>query len=194
MLGAVDPIGMRQFIDAPELQDSDEGLMLSSMRNQLVVAIYPDRAIFRDASGEVPTRDDFPARIASLAEYIAGISDLDYESVEIDFVIEASSNGEELPSAAILDRFVRSDVLRDTDKEAIGATVRLWYVASDRRYEIRIEPRGNEYDGNDYFAHIEVHIFLGGETPSEEWLTRTLRDEYSHFITTLSEILELRDG
>ena len=194
ILGAADPIGIRQFIDAPEPQESNEAFVLSSMRNQLVVAVSPDRVIFRDASGETPTRADFPGRISRVAEYIGGISNLEYTSVDLNFVVEASSGTVEMPSESIQRRFVRGDVLMDTENEVIGASVRLWYVARERRYDLRIEPLGNDYDGSEFFAHLKVHIELETQTPSEEWLSRALSEEYDYFITTLTEILEPGEG
>ena len=189
LLGA-DPIGLNQIIDAPEPRQSNDSLVLSSMRSQLIVTIGPNRIQFDDASGQQPTREDFANRVSQAAEYIRSLSDQVYTAVGLNFDIEWEPDHEDLPSKVMLDRFVKESTLHESGYDAIGASTRLWYVARDRIYDLRIEPRGNQYDGRNYFAHLNVHIRLEGETPPAEWHSQALKEEYRDFLRVLREALQ----
>ena len=188
LLGA-DLIGLGQIIDAPEAQQSPEGLAILSMRNQLTVTISPNRLVFGDASGEEPAREDFPRHVAEASDYIGSLSNQVYVAVGLNFDIESNPLDDELPSHAILNRLMKGEVLNNAGYDAVGASARLWYVARDRRHDLRIEPRGYQLDGSDYFAHLNVHIALGNEMPSEEWLSQALNEEYSDFKRVLQKVL-----
>ena len=193
LLGA-DPTGLTKFIDAPELRESSEGLILSSMRNQCTITIRPNRLDFDDGSDEIPVRTDFPDRAARIAEYIGKQSNQSYAAVGLNFDIEVESEDEELPSKVLLSRLVKEDALGDTGYDIIGASARFWYVVRDRRCDLRIEPRENRYEGRNYFAHLNVHIDMGNEVPSKEWLSQALEQEYLDFIRVLTKILKTRKG
>lgn len=189
LLGA-NLVGIGQFIDAPEAQQSPEGLVMISMRNQLTVTISPNRLVFGDASGEEPAREDFAPRVAQASDYIGSLSNQVYGAVGLNFDIEFKAVDEELPSHAMLNRHMNSEVLKDTGYDTIGASTRLWYMARDRRHDLRIEPRGNQYDGTDYFAHLNVHIELAKEMTPDGWLSNALNEEYSDFKSVLQKVLE----
>lgn len=194
LLGAIDLTGLSQFIDAPEVRQSSDGVILSSMRNQLTVTVRQNRLDFDDGSAEVPVRTDFSDRAAQIAAYIGKQSNLSYSAVGLNFDIEVESEDEELPSKMLLSHLVKEDALGDTGYDIIGASARFWYVVRDRRCELRIEPRENRYEGRNYFAHLNVHIDIGNEVPSAEWLSQALDQEYQDFIRVLTEILKPREG
>ena len=176
------------------MRESSEGVVLSSMRNQFTITIKPNRLELDDGSDEVPVRTDFPDRAARIAEYIGKQSNQSYTAVGFNFDIEAESEDEELPSKVLLSRLVKEDALGDTGYDIIGASARFWYVVRDRRCDLRIEPRENRYEGRNYFAHLNVHIDMGNEVPSTEWLSQALEQEYRDFIRVLTEILRPRKG
>ena len=134
---------LREFIDAPAVQESPNGPVLLSMRNQLTLTITPSILAFHDVSGEAPAREDFPGRVAQVAGHIGGRSHLTYSMVGLVFEIESKFEEEELPSQAMLRRFVREEALEGTGYTTIGASVRLWYVASERIHGLRVEPKGD---------------------------------------------------
>lgn len=189
LLGA-DLVGLGQIIDVPAAQPSPEGLTILSIRNQLAVTISSNRLEFSDASGEEPSRKDFARRAVQASEYIGSLSNQAYSAVGLNFDIEFNAFDEELPSNTMLNRLIRGDVLSNTTYDLVGASARLWYVARDRRYDLRIEPRGNQYDGTDYFAHLNVHIVLGDEPFAEERLSQALNEEYTDFKRVLQKVLE----
>ena len=190
LLLGTEMVGLSQIIEAPEPRQSLDGIVLSSMRNQLTVTISPNRLVFVDASGGAPARTDFPARVAEAAEYIGRQSDQSYSAVGLNFEIELEAEDEELPSRVMLFRLVKEDALAGTGYEAIGASARLWYVARDRIHDLRIEPRGNQFDGREYFAQLSVNMALEVEGDSGEWLSQALNEEYSDFRRVLTEVLE----
>ena len=192
LLGA-ELTGLSQIIDAPEPRPSPEGVILSSMRNQLTVTINSNRLVFGDASGEEPAREDFPGRVAQAAEYIGRQSSQIYTTIGLNFEIESESDDKELPSHVMLDRLVREDTLNDTEYDLVGASARLWYVAHDRLHDLRIEPRGNQYDGLMYFAGLSVRIMLEDKWPSAEWLSQALNEEYGDFERVLTKVLEPKE-
>ena len=192
LLGAIDLTGLSQFIDAPEVRQAADGFILSSMRNQLTVTVRQNRLDFDDGSAEVPVRTDFSDRASRIAEYIGKQSNLSYAAVGLNFDIEVEPEDEELPSKVLLNRLVREDALGDTGYDIMGASARFWYAARNRRCDLRIEPRENRYEGRNYLAHLNVHIELGGEMPSAEWLSQALDQEYRDFIRVLTEILKPR--
>ena len=163
------------------------------MRNQFTITIRPNRLDLDDGSDEVPVRTDFPGRAARIAEYIGKQSNQSYAAVGLNFDIEMESE-DELPSKVLLSRLVKEDALGDTGYDIIGASARFWYVVRDRRCDLRIEPRENRYEGRNYFARLNVHIEIGNEVPSAEWLSKELDQEYHDFIRVLTEILKPREG
>ena len=193
LFGATDLTGLSQFIDAPEVRQLSDGFALLSMHNQITVTIRPNRLDFDDGSAEVPVRTDFPDRAARIAEYIGTQSNRNYAAVGLNFDIEAEPKDEELPSKVLLSCLVKEDALRDTGYDIMGASARFWYVARDRRYDLRLEPRDNLYEGRNYLAHLNVHVELGGEMPSAEWLSQALEQEYQDFTRVLTEILKPRE-
>ena len=194
LLGAIDLTGLSQFIDAPEIRQSADGFILSSMRNQLTVTIRQNRLDFDDGSAEVPVRMDFPDRAARIAEYIGKQSNLSYAAVGLNFHIEVGSKDEELPSKVLLSHLVKEDAFGDTGYDIMGASAKFWYAARDRRCDLRIEPQENQYAGRNYLAYLNVHMEVGGERPSADWLLQALDQEYRDFIRVLTKILKPRGG
>ena len=194
LFGATDLTGLSQFIDAPEVRQLSDGFALLSMHNQITVTIRPNRLDFDDGSAEVPVRTDFSSRVVQIAEYIGRQSNRSYAAVGLNFDIEAEPKDEELPSKVILNRLMKEDALGDTGYDIMGASARFWYAARNRRYDLRFEPRESRYEGQNYLAHLNVHIELGSEKPSTEWLSQTLDQEYRGFIKVLTEILKSREG
>ena len=192
LLGA-DPIGLQQFIDAPQPGPSASGgIVITSMRNQLIVNINQNVLEFDDGSDEIPSRPDFAERVAGAADYIARQSNQSYTAIGLNFQIEAASADGELPSEAVLRHLVRIDRLTGSGLDAIGASARFWYTSDIKRYDLRIEPRGNQYESRNYFAALNVHMSLEGKTPSHDWLSDALVAEYKEFVNTLIQILEER--
>ena len=184
--------GLHQFIDAPAVQQSPDGPVLLSMRNQLTLTITPSILAFGDASGDAPARADFPGRVSRVADYIGNQSHVAYSRVGVVFDIESKPADEALPSQAVLSRFVREEVLEGTGYAAIGASARLWYLARDRLHGLRVEPKGDQPDSGDYYAHLDVQVNLKDELPSTEWLSQTLDEEYRDFLRVLDEVLRPR--
>lgn len=182
--------GLRQFIDAPAVQQSADGPVLLSMRNQFTLTVTPSILAFRDASGEAPAREDFPGRVAKVAGHIGNQSHLTYSMVGLAFEIESKLADEEMPSQVMLRRFVREEALNGTGYTAVGASVRLWYLARDRIHSLRVEPKGDQHGSRDYFAHADVQMELRDELPSAEWLSQLLNEEYRDFLTVLDGILK----
>ena len=151
------------------------------MRNQLILSVGSNKLQFADHSGHVPARDDFPIRVAHAAEYIGTASNHVYTAIGLNFEVEAKSAGEELPSQALLQRFVKEEALKGTGYDAVGASARLWYAAHDRIHDLRIEPRGNLYDARTYYAGLSTQIVLEGVLPSPEWLSHLLKEVYDDF-------------
>ncbi len=149
---------------------------------------------FDDGSAEMPVRTDFPSRVVRIAEYIGNQSKRGYAAVGLNFHIEAEPEDEELPSKMLLRCLVQEEVLGDTGYDIMGASARFWYAARDRRYDLRIEPRENLYEGRNYLANLNVHIKLGDEIPPAEWLAQALDQEYHDFIRVLTKILKPREG
>ena len=181
--------GLGQFIDAPAVQQSPDGPVLLSMRNQFTLTITPSILAFGDASGDVPARADFPGRVARVAGYIGNQSHVAYSMLGLVFDIESEPADQDLPSQAMLRQFVREEALRGTGYAAIGASVRLWYVARDRIHGLRVEPKGDRHDSRDYYAHLDVQVELNDESPSAEWLSHALNEEYIDFLRVLDQVL-----
>ena len=81
--------GLGQLIDAPTVQQSPDGPVLLSMRNQFTLTITPSILAFGDASGDVPARADFPGRVARVAGYIGNQSHVAYSRAGFVFDIES---------------------------------------------------------------------------------------------------------
>ena len=193
LLLGTEMVGLSQIIEAPEPRQSLDGIVLSSMRNQLTVTISPNRLVFGDASADEPARADFPARVAEAAEYIRRRSDQSYSIVGLNFAIGFEPADEELPSKTMLSWLVKAGALAGTGYNAIGASARLWYVARGRIHDLRIEPRGDQFDGREYFAHLSVNMALEVEGDSGEWLSHALNEEYNDFRRVLTEVLRRRE-
>lgn len=192
LLGA-NLVALGRIIESPEPLPATTGSILMSMRNQLTVSIESNRLQFVDGSGDKPVRVDFPDRVHRAAEYIGRQSDQIYSAVGLNFDIEAAAVSGELPSKAILDCLARRDAFEGTRYDVAGAATRFWYGRRGRRYDLRVEPRENQHENETYFAHLNVHVELGREMPSQEWLSQTLYEEYVDFMQTLTRILKSRE-
>ena len=182
---------MSQLIDFPEPLDVSPGqLVLSSMRNQFTATVSTGALQLEDGSAETPVRADFPERAARVAEHVLTQSGISYAAIGLNFAIEVEPADEALPTAAVLDRLVKGNALENAGYEPIGASARFWYVAHNRRYDLRVEPRGNQPDGRNYFAHLTVHMDLAGDAPSAEWLSQALTEEYRNLVRVLTDILK----
>ena len=191
LIGA-NPSVLNDIIDTPEPLPSPTGITLSSMRSQLTVDISPNRLAFADRSGENPTRVDFPARVASVAEYVGRQSDQIYSAVGLNFEIEWKPDDERLPAKVMLGRIVNDDALLSTGYDIVGASVSLWYIARGMRHHLRVEPKGNQYDALNFYANLNIHVNLENQIPSAEWLSRALDEEYKDFTKVLTEVLTPR--
>ena len=188
LLAGANPSGLDKIIEDPDAQQTPDGLVLSSMRNQLVVTISTNRLHFEDRSEYLPSRQDFAARVTGAADFIGRSSGQAYSAVGITFEIEAKPDTNVMPSQNMRDIFIKPDLLAGTKYNLIGASARLWYSADDRTYEFRLEPRGNQLSAGNYFAHWYVGVLLPGTAPSQAWMSRILDEEYEAFKTLLSEI------
>lgn len=187
LVGIADGIALGQFIDAPEVQQSAEGVVFSSMRNQLKLTVSPEKLTFEDGSEGTPVRNDFPHRVAGAAKHISETSGLPFAAIGLTFEVEARSAGDSLPSNAILQGLIKKGIV--SRYGAIGAAVRLWYIAGGLMHSLRLEPRGNQLEGSPYFGHVHVHVELV-ETPSGSWLSGALEEAYGDFTRVLTNILE----
>ena len=185
---------MNDIIDTPEVLPSPNGVILLSMRSQIAVDIRTSRLEFSDRSAEKPNRTDFPTRVALAAEYIGKYINQNYAAISLNFDIEWDSDDKELPTEVMLGRIVKEDVLDGTGYNVIGASTGLWYVARARRHYLRIEPSGNLYDAQKYYANLNVQINLETETSSVEWLSQALDEEYADFIRVLAVVLASKKG
>ena len=194
LLGA-GPEGLGQFIDDPEVQPSSDGPpVFVSMRNQLTLLIAPSILVFRDASGEAPSREDFPGRVARVAEHIANVSRLSYDKIGMRFEIESKPADEELPSQAMLRRLVRREALKGMGYDVIGASARVWYMARGCLHSLHIYPGENEHDSKDYTAHLAVQFELKTASPFAAWLSQALDEEYLDFLKVLGQVLSPMEG
>ena len=190
MLG-VDPSILNDIVDAPDILPSANGAVLSSMRSQLTVAIdfNNNRLEFSDRSTQIPNRADFPARVAMATQYISKQINQSYAVIGFNYEIEWHSEGIERSSSTILEKVVKHDVLKQPLHNVLGASARLWYVLHDKNCDLRIEPRGNQFDAPTFYANLNVYTNLDSEVPSEEWLSQALKQEYQDFLRVLSDIL-----
>ena len=187
LVGIADGIGLAQFIDAPEVQQSPDGVVFSSMRNQLKLTVSPEKMIFEDGSDESPAREDFPHRVAGAAKHVSETSGLPLAAVGLTFEVEAKPADGSLPSNAILHGLIEKGTV--SRYGAVGAAVRLWYIAGGRTHSLRLEPRGNQLDGFPYFGQIHVQVELA-EAPSGSWLSQNMLEAFDDFKRTLTDILK----
>ena len=182
----IDPL--TQIIEMPDIQQNPDGIVLSSMRNQLVATISPTRLQFQDRSQEQPARPDFPNRIVRVVDVFRKSVDLTLTAVGIVFEVHAGSDNATLPSQE-LQSFVKDDVFVGTRYDLMGASMRVWYTHGGRQYDLRVEPIGNQYEGREYFVRLHTHIPLSPPSNmSEEWLSEALRKEHNDLRSVLTRI------
>ena len=172
----------------------DDPPILVSMRNQLTLLITPMILVFRDASGEAPCREDFPWRVAQVAEYIAIESGLGYEKVGFRFDIECKQDVGEAPSKAMLSRLISGKPLKRLGYGVVGASARLWYEARNSLHNLHIEPKEDEVDSQEYTAHLAAEFEISSISPLSEWIQLTLHEEYQDFLKVLDEVLGSKEG
>ena len=83
---------------------------------------------------------------------------------------------------------MKGNLLQSTQYAATGAAARLWYTDGKSRYDLRGEPMENQYDGTDFYAHLNVHIALRPETPNPDWILQALHTEFDAFKAVLAWI------
>lgn len=179
---------LTQIIEMPDVQQNPDGFVLSSMRNQLVVNINPARLQFQDRSQEEPARPDFPARVLQTVDFFRNSIGFSLTAVGIVFEVRANSGDARLPSEE-LQTIVTHDLFSGTRYKTIGASLRTWYAHDVRQYDLRVEPVGNQFEGQGYFGRLHVHIPLRGNDEAQvDWLSQALRKEYNDFKTVLTRI------
>lgn len=187
----IDQQAVNRWIELPVVQNKPQGVEFSSMRNQFVATINPTRLEFVDRSQEEPTRPDFPNRVTGIGDYIRNSWNLTFAAVGITYEIAAGSNSDNLPSQELL-TFLNDDLFEGTRYDTIGASLRVWFESGGRSRDLRVEPAGNQFEGQTYYGRLHVHIPLAPETKvNEEWLSQTLRSEYNDFKRVLERINRL---
>ena len=194
LLGA-DLGGLSQFIDDPEVLTVPGGTtVFVSMRNQLTLVVAQSLLVFRDSSGDTPSREDFPRRVAKVAEHFADVCQIGYDKVGIKFEIEFKRDDGELPSRVLVQRVVKKKVLGEIGYDLIGASGSMWYEARGFLHHLNVGPKGSEVESHEYSADLGVEFELGRMPPSSEWLSRSLKEEYIDFLRVLGQMLNPKEG
>ncbi len=186
----IEPQTLSSYVEIPNIKSNQDGLTLSSMRNQMVATMNLPRLEFQDLSHEEPARPDFPFRVSGIMDQLRASNDFAVEAAGITFEAraDADSGDAELPSQDMR-CFLKEDLLVGTRYKTAGASLRFWYSHDVRLFDLRIEPVGNHYEGQGYFCRLHVHIASFPESGvTEEWLTENLRKEYNDFKTVLAHI------
>ena len=184
----INPQSLVSLVEMPDIQTNSDGIVLSSMRNQMVAMMNPPRLEFQDLSQEEPVRPDFAGRVARIMEQLGESNDFAITAAGITFETGADSDNTELPSQEMRN-FVNDDLFAGTRYQTIGASLRFWYSHGTREYDLRLEPDGNQREGQGYFFRLHVHLASFPEgVVREEWLSENLRKEYNDFKTVLALI------
>ena len=196
LLYGIDPSVLVDVVDAPDVRLLPSGAALTSMRSQLTVDLDfgTNRLEFSDRSAEIPNRADFPVRVALATEYIGKQISQNYDAIVLNFEIEWDADDNVRPSVAMLGRIVKRDALKSSGYDVAGASAQLWYLAHDKTCDLRIEPRGNQFDARTFYANLNIHMNLGTDFPSADWLSQALKREYEDFTRVLANILTSEMG
>lgn len=180
------------IVTEPEIRQEANSIVVSSMANQFQMIINPIRIQFTDKSEKLPARKDFAERVVKLVDWISQSNKIDLSSLGLNFDLILKRGESNRASEYIRDRFVNAGIFATTGYKLIGASVRLWYMARGIRHYLYIEPLGNSYDAEEFYAHINVHYKQ--PTPfNSSWLTTAIMEEYKDFRKVLSTVLTV-DG
>ena len=187
---SVDIEELGQILGQLEVRSEGGSAVISSMAAQIQVKVTPRQIQVHDRSDQQPCKEDFPERAVGVAGYFAKINDSIYRDVGVNFDLSFTRDLDELPSQFILKRAIRDDVFDSIGHVPKGASVRFWYDARGMAHHLYVEPRGNSFEGADFYAHINVNYRAEGDSPTVEWLRETIQTEYQDFINVLRSVLD----
>ena len=183
-----DPAELLQFVTLHEIRPGlTGGLIITSVRNQIVISLDPSKIQFQDLSSSVPASDDFVERTSRIVNYLLDRLSADLKAIGLNFTVAVDSSVPDLQAKALLP-LVNDKILRDSDAEGLGASTRLWFKSKGVRYELRIEPLGNDLNAAKFFAYVNSHFDAEPLALSEDWLARSLREQFDEFLGFLNRI------
>lgn len=165
---------------------------LTSLREQVVVAIIGNHLVFEDQSGEGQPKPRLPEIVEGFVGLLQqkGISRFIAYGFNFDIAFDASGDA---PAAQVIrDRFVKADKLSQRGLQNVeGAGLRLYYRSSEAKCELRIEPLGNQSDTFRFFAHINYHYELSEDQsiPALDTLRSDFLGKWSLFTQDLERLL-----
>lgn len=180
---------LEQVVKAPEVKVQGDELVVSSMPNQFEMVMNPRRTRFVDRSDQMPTRGDFTESVARIADILVRTNNIVYKGLGLNFEVNIAPLGDRLAREVISERFINSTNFSSTGYDLVGASVRIWYIARERRHFLYIEPLGNNYSETHYYSHLNIHYDFPDTLPDSEWLSHIISEEYEDFKTVLSRSL-----
>ncbi len=166
-------------------------MLLTSLREQVLVSVGGGSFIFEDQSAEIPPK-------ARLAEIVDGFIRLfvskgmsQFRAYGFNFDLEFDSRGDLPASQQITERFVRSDQLtRRGNVSLLGSGLRLYFNVGEAKCDLRIEPKGNDVNSPRYFSHINYHYELpSGDFPTQDVLRSDFQGKWGVFVDLLDRLL-----
>lgn len=166
-------------------------MQITSLREQVRVAIGGGRFAFEDRSGHSPPK----ARLAEIAsEFVKLFSTkgIDvHRAYGFNFDVAFDAPGALLAARLVMDRFVKVEELKRLGGIALkGAGLRLYFDTSEATCDLRIEPKESSPSSPRFFSHINYHYDLAGKQfPSIDDLKSDFLGKWNVFTDLIERLL-----
>lgn len=157
---AIDSKRLRDLFPGASISALGPVVAIRSMRDQIEVAIDPQRIVFNDEYADRFIGEGFAQRASDLIALLMEIGVRPQER-GWNFKVEYRQPDEDGPAAArILNRFVNSQVLGQLSGQLTAAELKI-HFGENPKWFLDLEPRWGDLSSNLLFVHGNVHI----ETP-----------------------------
>lgn len=192
---SLDATELGQIIRDPQIEVISPANLatIASLRDQIGVEVHRNRLQIRDHSDSLPCRDGFTRIAAELVNWVrqAGTTALTAYGFNYDVTFRLATH--DRAAAAIAERFINADAIqRLAGIQVVGGAIRFFYHRDHRRCYLYLEPRQNDLQTSEFFAHINVHFDLAREDVlvTQEALDTAFGREYDHFISVVANLFE----
>jgi len=184
-----DPALQAQVIQVPG--QPNQQMQLLSLREQVLVVIGGGSLVFEDRSADIPPKGRLAEIVSGFGALLSGKGLSEFRAYGFNFEVAFDAPGEHPAAFLILDRFIKTDKLKERGNiEPDGGGVRLYFSSGGARCDLRLEPRENQPNSPRFFGKINYHYELpDGKLPSADVLQSDFHGKWGIFTELLDRLM-----
>lgn len=190
---SLDAAELGQIIRDPQIETISPANLatITSLRDQIGVEIQRNRLQIRDHSDSLPCRDGFTRIAAELVNLVRQADTTTLTAYGFNYDVAFGLGKHDKAARTIAQRFMNTEAIeRLSGIHVAGGAVRFFYHRDHRRCYLYLEPRRNDLEASEFYAHVNVHFDLEKEDVlvAEEALDKAFRHEYADFVNVIESL------